>query len=232
MTDTNCLHINCGGGDATIKENKQIFVYKGDGDVEGGTAKYFRSPGNFWGFSSTGDFMDDNDSLNAHFTESLPSSDVTVLNTTARTSPLSLTYFHYCLENGKYKIKLYFDEIQFTSDNTYNSLGRRMFDIYVQVVIHWINSSTYKCCEVYSDWTTLLQGKLVLKDFNIVEEAGRAQKPIVKQVPNVGVTNNVLEVRFQWAGKGTTRIPNRGVYGPLISAIAVESGESLNIINS
>ncbi|XP_058194303.1 probable LRR receptor-like serine/threonine-protein kinase RFK1 isoform X2 [Rhododendron vialii] len=32
---------------------------------------------------------------------------------------------------------------------------------------------------------------------------------------------NVMEIRFYWAGKGTTRIPVRGVYGPLISAISV-----------
>lgn len=30
-----------------------------------------------------------------------------------------------------------------------------------------------------------------------------------------------MEIRFYWAGKGTTIIPNKGVYGPLISAIAV-----------
>ncbi|KAL0352948.1 UNVERIFIED_CONTAM: putative LRR receptor-like serine/threonine-protein kinase [Sesamum angustifolium] len=38
---------------------------------------------------------------------------------------------------------------------------------------------------------------------------------------NVTVTDSTLEIRFYWAGKGTTRIPNRGDYGSLISAISV-----------
>lgn len=67
----------------------------------------------------------------------------------------------------------------------------------------------------------LFQGKLVLKNFNIEDEAGGAQRPLVKLF-NTSVTENFLEVRFYWAGKGTTRIPSRGVYGPLISAISVE----------
>ena len=45
------------------------------------------------------------------------------------------------------------------------------------------------------------------KDFNIEHEAGMAQKRLVKQVDNVNVTSNVLEIRFYWAGKGTRRIP-------------------------
>lgn len=39
---------------------------------------------------------------------------------------------------------------------------------------------------------------------------------------NASVTNNILEIRFYWAGKGTTRFPRRGVYGPLVSAIDVD----------
>lgn len=52
-----------------------------------------------------------------------------------------------------------------------------------------------------------------------------AQKRLVKQLSNVSVTSNVLEIRFYWAGKGTMRIPEGGDYGPLISAISVVSGE-------
>ncbi|PQM39355.1 hypothetical protein Pyn_07493 [Prunus yedoensis var. nudiflora] len=36
------------------------------------------------------------------------------------------------------------------------------------------------------------------------------------------VTCGTLEIRFYWTGKGTTGIPVRGVYGPLISAISVD----------
>jgi hypothetical protein len=53
----------------------------------------------------------------------------------ARISPLSLTYYAFCLENGNYTVNLHFAEIEFTNDTTYYSLGRRIFDIYIQVII-------------------------------------------------------------------------------------------------
>ncbi|XP_057472307.1 probable LRR receptor-like serine/threonine-protein kinase RFK1 [Actinidia eriantha] len=201
MKDFSCpryecsLHVNCGGNDITTKENNKIVDYEGDAQVEGGTAKYFRS-NSHWGFSSTGDFMDDNDYQNARFTEHVASTNISELYSSARLSPVSLTYFHYCLENGNYTVGLHFAEIFFTNDNTYNSLGRRIFDIYIQ-------------------------GKLVGKDFNVEDEAGGAQKQLTRPF-NASVTENILEIRFYWAGKGTTRIPDRGVYGPLISAISVD----------
>lgn len=70
-----------------------------------------------------------------------------------------------------------------------------------------------------------MQDELVLKDFNIEDEAGGVGKEIIKFFTAV-VTDNTLEIRFYWAGKGTTGIPVRGVYGPLISAISVDPGMS------
>ncbi|XP_037495730.1 probable LRR receptor-like serine/threonine-protein kinase At1g07650 isoform X3 [Jatropha curcas] len=87
-------------------------------------------------------------------------------------------------------------EIVFINDSSFNSLGRRIFDVYIQE-------------------------KLVLKDFNIVEEAGGTGRPIVKKF-TVTVTSHTLKIHFYWAGKGTTGIPVRGTYGPLISAISVD----------
>ncbi|KAJ0734338.1 putative Malectin domain-containing protein [Helianthus annuus] len=116
------------------------------------------------------------------------------LYTTARLSPLTLTYFSYCLENGEYSVKLHFAEIQFTNDSTYKSLGRRIFDIYIQ---------------------------RVRKDFNIEDEAGGVGRPVVAPF-NASVTDSILEIRFYWAGKGTTRFPKAGVYGPLVSAIDID----------
>lgn len=63
----------------------------------------------------------------------------------------------------------------------------------------------------------------MLKDFNIEDEARGVGKAVVKNFTTV-VTSNTLEIRFYWAGKGTTAIPGRGVYGPLISAITVNPG--------
>ncbi|KDP21153.1 hypothetical protein JCGZ_21624 [Jatropha curcas] len=113
-----------------------------------------------------------------------------------RLSPISLTYYRRCLKNENHTVSLHFAEIQFTNGNTYNSLGNRIFDIFIE-------------------------NDRVERDFNIEVEANGVAKPIVKKY-NATVTNNILEIRFFWAGKGTTRIPLSGVYGPLISAISVD----------
>ncbi|PKA54598.1 putative LRR receptor-like serine/threonine-protein kinase [Apostasia shenzhenica] len=61
---------------------------------------------------------------------------------------------------------------------------------------------------------------MVLEDFNIQKAAGGPGKSI-KMSFNASIKDHTLEIQFYWAGRGTTGIPNRGVYGPLISAISV-----------
>lgn len=133
MADGCSLHVNCGGNDFTVKENNRQLDYEGDAQVEGGSARYFRS-NKYWGFSSTGDFMDDANDQNTRFIESTQSTNLSELYSGARASPLSLTYFRYCLENGNYNVSLHFAEIIFKDDRTYYNLGRRVFDIYIQVL--------------------------------------------------------------------------------------------------
>ncbi|XP_073280894.1 probable LRR receptor-like serine/threonine-protein kinase RFK1 [Primulina huaijiensis] len=185
------LYVNCGGEDLTINEGKRKVTY--EGDVGGDSAKYLSA--NYWGFTSTGDFMDEPTYQNSRFIKDTSVSNLSDLYVTARLSPLSMTYFHYCLENGSYNVTLHFAEILFTNDDTYNSLGRRMFNIYIQ-------------------------GKLVRENFNIEDEAHGARRPVTRDF-NATVEDGTLEIRFYWASKGTIRIPNRGDYGPLVSAISV-----------
>jgi hypothetical protein len=71
----------------------------------------------------------------------------------------------------------------------------------------------------------MLQGRRVQKDFNIAEEAGGVGKKVIKKFNDVIITSNTLEIRLYWAGKGTMAVPNKSAYGPLISAISVESGK-------
>ncbi|KAK0598968.1 hypothetical protein LWI29_001149 [Acer saccharum] len=115
---------------------------------------------------------------------------------TARLSLESLKYYGLCMRKGSYKVMLHFAEIMFTDDQTFASHGRRIFDVSIQ-------------------------GKLVLKDFNIAEEAGGVGIGITKEFNDVWVNGSTLEVHLYWAGKGTTSIPEKGVYGPLISAITI-----------
>ncbi|KAL1537966.1 putative leucine-rich repeat receptor-like serine/threonine-protein kinase isoform X1 [Salvia divinorum] len=151
-----------------------------------------------WGFSSTGKFWNREAYgekfifISSNLTNLGPESN---LYSRARLSPLSLTYYGFCLRNGNYNVNLHFAEIMFTNDATYESLGRRVFDIYIQ-------------------------GKLVEKDFNIENVAGGVNIPKIMSYPAF-VGDHTLEIRFYWAGKGTTALPDRAVYGPLISAISV-----------
>nr|AMM43084.1 LRR-RLK [Vernicia montana] len=182
------FHINCGGKEAVINGK----TYEDDTD-SGGPSRFYQSRTN-WAFSSTGNFMDDDRPTDSFTWTNTAKPGTSALYTDARLSPISLTYYGFCMGNGNYTVSLHFAEIMFTDDNTYNSLGRRIFDIYIQ-------------------------GKRVQKDFNLGVEAGGAGKA-VKNFAAI-VTNQTLEIRFYWNGKGTTAIPSRGVYGPLISAISV-----------
>ena len=64
------------------------------------------------------------------------------------------------------------------------------------------------------------------KDFDIENSAKGVDKAVVVEY-KANVTNRNLMIRFYWAGKGTTYTPKRGIVGPLISAISVESGNCL-----
>ncbi|XP_044506660.1 probable leucine-rich repeat receptor-like serine/threonine-protein kinase At3g14840 isoform X3 [Mangifera indica] len=186
------LNINCGGKEVTVNGTTY------EADINQAGPSYFYLSQSNWAYSSTGYFLDD-----ALLKEKYIGQNSSILSIKdphlymqARLSPLSLTYYGFCLGNGMYTVKLHFAEIMFTDDKTYSSLGRRIFDVYIQ-------------------------GRLVLKDFNIEVAAGGIGKAIIKSF-NVSVTNETVEVCFIWAGKGTTAIPIKGVYGPLISAISLD----------
>lgn len=54
-----------------------------------------------------------------------------------------------------------------------------------------------------------------------MEEAKGAGKGTFVDFNDVRVNGSTLEIHLYWSGKGTSAIPRRGVYGPLISAISV-----------
>ncbi|KAM7250543.1 hypothetical protein ACFE04_022426 [Oxalis oulophora] len=186
------LFINCGG----LRVKYENEDYLEDDSQNGNGASYFFSDSlERWAFSSTGVFPG-NDNSNSTTTND-PSRIVTgpELYQSARVAATSLKYYGLCMIKGNYKLKLQFAEIMYTDDQTYKSLGRRLFDVYIQ-------------------------GKRYLKDFNIAKEAGGVGKIITEEY-NVDVNETTLEIHLYWAGKGTTSLPERGDYGPLISAISV-----------
>ncbi|KAF7151348.1 hypothetical protein RHSIM_Rhsim02G0089100 [Rhododendron simsii] len=204
LNDTPCtesrysLHINCGGEKVIIGNTTY------EADENKGDAAKFMHRASYWGFSSTGRLWDNK-------TTEYIAKNVSVLNMTyselyirARLSPLSLTYYGLCLANGNYTVTLHFAEITFRDNASYWSLGRRLFDIYIQDKLAW-------------------------KDFDIEAAAEGVDKAKILNFSNVAVTNKTVEIRFYWAGKGTRTIPTRGTYGPLISAISVVSSKLSSI---
>lgn len=184
------LFINCGGKSVVVDGN----TYEDDSS-QIGTSMYSVSDDKKWAYSSTGDFVgNENADYIARNTSKLNLA-YPELYTEARLSPLSLKYYGLCMENGEYTVKLHFAEIVFTEDRTYSSNGKRVFDVFIQ-------------------------GVKVLEDFDIKDESGGVHRATIKFFAT-NISENTLEIHFYWGGKGTTAIPYRGVYGPLISAISV-----------
>ena len=77
------------------------------------------------------------------------------------------------------------------------------------------------------DKTSDFKGNVVLRDFNIMEKAEGAGKGICRDF-DACVDGSTLEIHLYWMGKGTNSIPEKGVYGPLISAIAVTPSELIS----
>lgn len=128
------MYINCGG-----KEDVEVggITYEKDMDDFIGAAGYSLNKDNSWALSSTGNFLEDHEYKDNYTVASNAPLSMTnaELYKTARISPLSLTYYGFCLQNGSYNVTLHFAEIVFSNDNTYSSLGRRIFDVYVQVCV-------------------------------------------------------------------------------------------------
>ncbi|KAK2642586.1 hypothetical protein Ddye_024349 [Dipteronia dyeriana] len=144
------FHINCGGPNVTIDQKT---MYEGDGAGNGAVLQY--DSGTNWGFISAGDFMDDHNNNDDGYIVSGSADTQSELYSKARVSPLFLTYYGYCLENGNYTVNLHFAEIKFKDEEPYERVGRCIFDIYIQGVLKW-------------------------KDFNIKEQANGTGKAIIK----------------------------------------------------
>ncbi|PIN06304.1 Serine/threonine protein kinase [Handroanthus impetiginosus] len=148
-----------------------------------------------WAYSSTGTYVGNDRGKFTAANDTPMISTAAEFYQTARVSPSSLKYYGLCLRRGSYRVRLHFAEIMYSNNATFSSLGRRIFDV-------------------------AIQGKVVLADFDIAKEANGVRRGIYRDF-DVNVNGTTLEIHLYWTGKGTTAIPDRGVYGPLISAIAV-----------
>ncbi|KAI8534007.1 hypothetical protein RHMOL_Rhmol10G0054700 [Rhododendron molle] len=189
---TDNFSVKCGGPETISNQ----IIYERDNETLG-PATYYVSSTNRWAVSNVGRFGDNNNSIYTSDSSSPFFANNPELFKTARISPASLRYYGLGLVNGNYTVSLQFAEITILNSPTgWESLGRRVFDIYIQ-------------------------GNLVLKDFDIKKEAdGNSFQAVPKNFP-AQVSDNYLEIHLFWAGKGTCCIPTAGTYGPSISAISV-----------
>ncbi|TVT98389.1 hypothetical protein EJB05_56309, partial [Eragrostis curvula] len=177
--------VDCGsnrsmrGSDNTMYENDPTNL---------GAASYYVTGQTRWGVSNVGN-------LTRPQMEFQNAPDLEIFQT-ARMSPSSLRYYGIGLENGNYTVDLQFAEFAYPDSQTWQSTGRRVFDIY-------------------------LQGDLKEKNFDIRKTAGGKSYTAVYKKYNATVSRNFLEIHLFWAGKGTCCIPTQGYYGAMISALSV-----------
>ncbi|CAH2061021.1 unnamed protein product, partial [Thlaspi arvense] len=186
--------VNCGG--LEIRSNSGALYEKDEEAL--GPASFFVSKTQRWAVSNVGLFTGSNTNqyiaLSSFFIQSPNTSDSELFKS-ARLSASSLRYYGLGLDNGGYTVTVQFSDAQIQGSNTWRSLGRRVFDVYVQ-------------------------GKLVEKDFDIHTSANRSDVRVVQRAFKANVSENYLEIHLFWAGKGTCCIPFQGTYGPLVSAIS------------
>ncbi|PIN19529.1 Serine/threonine protein kinase [Handroanthus impetiginosus] len=164
--------IKCGGPE--IRSSDQI-VYEIDNETLG-PATYYMINTQRWAVSNVGLPSDSNGpqyttSSSSQFTNTLDSE----LFQTARISAGSLRYYGLGLENGNYTVRLRFAEARIEGNRIWKSLGRRVFDIYIQ-------------------------GNLQVKDFDIRREAGGASLRAITREFTVEVSENYMEIHLFWAG--------------------------------
>uniref|UniRef100_A0A0E0L0A3 non-specific serine/threonine protein kinase n=1 Tax=Oryza punctata TaxID=4537 RepID=A0A0E0L0A3_ORYPU len=186
--------VDCGSDISTRGSDNTI--YEADA-TNLGDASYYVTDQIRWGVSNVGNFFQATERMDIiyssqHFQNAVNSK----LFETARMSPSSLRYYGLGLENGNYTVMLQFAEFAFPDTQTWLSLGRRVFDIYVQ-------------------------GALKEKNFDIRKTAGGKSFTAINRTYTATVLKNFLEIHLFWAGKGTSGIPTQGYYGPMISALSV-----------
>ncbi|XP_031252863.1 probable LRR receptor-like serine/threonine-protein kinase At1g53430 [Pistacia vera] len=124
------LFINAGGEGANIGGK----YYDADNISSN---SFYVDPTKRWAYVCSGDFLSTtaNSSDNIRNNTCGVSSPEATLYDKARICPQSLTYYGFCLQKGNYTVELDFAEIVFSKDEDYSSLGKRVFDVYIQVML-------------------------------------------------------------------------------------------------
>ncbi|XP_057765276.1 probable LRR receptor-like serine/threonine-protein kinase At1g56130 isoform X2 [Salvia miltiorrhiza] len=195
--------IKCGGEEMRSATGVE---YEAD-NATLGPAAYYVTREERWAVSNVGlPSGSRNPEYRTNFVTYIPNTRDPELYQSSRVSAGSLRYYGLGLQNGGYNISLQFVETKIENPTVWKSLGRRIFNIYIQ-------------------------GNLALKDFDIQKEAGESFRAVVKDF-TARVTENHLEIHLFWAGKGTCCVPAQGIYGPSISALSVSPADFIPSVSN
>lgn len=132
MADAN-FAIKCGG----LQMTADGIVFEAENNSMG-PATFNVTSTQKWAVSSVGLYDDRENPMYVQNTfAQVKSTNTPGLFLTSRTSPVSLRYYGLGLENGPYTINLFFAETAYPDRTTrsWKSLGRRVFNIYIQVML-------------------------------------------------------------------------------------------------
>lgn len=129
--------MNCGGPQLTSNDQTE---YEADTEPLG-PATYYATSTRRWAVSNAGLAVDSSgpqytSESTSQFTNTLDSE----LFQNVRLSAGSLRFYGLGLQNGNYSIKLHFAETTNPAARTWQTLQRRIFDIYIQVGLCLFNS--------------------------------------------------------------------------------------------
>lgn len=118
--------VNCGGKELSLSG---IDFFSDTTPL--GMADFYISSNHRWAVSSSQSFISKSNGSNfiVNTDEPMPK-----LYQTARISTRSLRYYVVGLQNGTYKVELFFAEIVMDDTPSWTGLGRRIFNIYIQVL--------------------------------------------------------------------------------------------------
>ncbi|PRQ19495.1 putative malectin [Rosa chinensis] len=179
-----CLHlsayynfgINCGGPEITSSSNGRVYEKENE---PLGPASYFVTGTSRWGVSNVGYFAGSTNPQYTSFSLSqFTNAFDSVLFQTARLSASSIRYFGLGLENGNYTVNLKFAEHVILAATTGKFLGRRLFDIYIQIDIWSRSKSNHHSVTQAPEWEK--KGKAAYTQQHIDEVRNEWAKFVVK----------------------------------------------------
>ncbi|XP_038877806.1 probable LRR receptor-like serine/threonine-protein kinase At1g56140 isoform X3 [Benincasa hispida] len=128
--------INCGGPKFV---SASVGEYERENEIVG-AASYYVSDSETWAVSDVGYFPKDTKNSSSYNRDNgktihIANTNGSELFQTQELSTSSLRFYGLDLENGNYTVTLHFAELAFPNLSTWSSLGRRIFDIYIQIFV-------------------------------------------------------------------------------------------------